>query len=436
MNYALDKISENKLELVLVFLLLFWNEHLNLPENINQAIKIANYIVIGFLIIRFILINRQQKFFFYVLTRDIPLMLLVGIALLSYFWSEAPLVTLNWSRRLLISTFLGVFLATRYTPRKQMYLLSWVIGIAAIFSLAVGFAFPSYGIDTEIGQETTWRGIYAFKQYLARVMTIGAIVFLIIIFESKKARWIPLFGFALTSCLLLLSKGKTALVSFLVSISLIPLYKLIKLKYKLRTFLFAITLILGFFLIMLIFGNLETIIVDWMGKDLQFNGRTPIWQTSIEQALKRPWLGYGYKAFWYSPVGLETAQGTWMIKAFFAQTNSITAYTSYPIGHAHSGFLDLFLDLGLLGFVVFIISCSMLFARLFKLIAKRKTIEYFWMLEMIILTLLLQIAESNNILDGTNYLWIFYVSISLSSAVEYHRLKHKNIITLPKLTPK
>ncbi|WP_143288358.1 O-antigen ligase family protein [Calothrix rhizosoleniae] len=382
---------------------------------LGQLIVLANYVIIPCLTIRLILINSQRKRLIYVITRDIPLILLVSITIFSLFWSASPLITFDYLKRLLLNTLFGVYLATRYNPREQMYILTWMIAIAAVLSLLGGLTF---------NQTEFWRGVYTYKQTLGTGMAVGAIAFLLTTFDSRRYRWITLAGFFLTVVLLLLSRSKLALSGFLISMSLMPIYKLVKQHYKLRTFLFTIMLILGLLATILVFNNLETIVVDGMGKNLEFNGRTPIWQNAIEQGLKRPWLGYGYHGFWTSPEGVEAMKGTWLFD-IYSKVRVTTGTSFKPI--AHNGFIDIFLQLGLLGLSVIIISCLIFFFRVFYLIFKTKKIEYFWMFQMLVLALFIQVGEGS-IIPGLTNLWIFYVSMSLSSAVEYRHLKKINAL--------
>ena len=71
-----------------------------------------------------------------------------------------------------------------------------------------------------------------------------------------------------------------------------------------------------------------------LGKDPTLTGRTGIWKLVIASAVKRPILGFGYRAFW---TGLQGES------AHLALTEGWS-----PTG-AHNGFLDVWLNLGLVG---------------------------------------------------------------------------------------
>jgi O-antigen ligase len=163
--------------------------------------------------------------------------------------------------------------------------------------------------------------------------------------------------------------------------------------------------------------NLETIVVDFLGKDLEFNGRTPVWTLAIEKALQQPWIGYGYSGFWSSEEAQYVISRTWLAKE-----------NPNEIYHAHNGFLDLFLQLGLLGTILFIISFTTLLKRVVTLVTLNRNVESFWMLEILAIDLFINLSESAIMLSSNNIYWIVYVMISFSSALECSKISKNGII--------
>lgn len=70
-------------------------------------------------------------------------------------------------------------------------------------------------------------------------------------------------------------------------------------------------------------------------KDPTFTGRNDIWEFAIENIRARPWLGYGFAAFWETP-----------FTVFQPTTEGSLATTA---SHAHNAFLDLTLTVGIVG---------------------------------------------------------------------------------------
>ena len=72
--------------------------------------------------------------------------------------------------------------------------------------------------------------------------------------------------------------------------------------------------------------------------DLTFTGRTDVWQFVSERLTQRPLTGFGFAAFWGTP---EVVYGMGQ--------NEVWANTA---GHAHNGYLDLALTVGIPGAVL------------------------------------------------------------------------------------
>jgi O-antigen ligase len=77
-----------------------------------------------------------------------------------------------------------------------------------------------------------------------------------------------------------------------------------------------------------------------LGKDATLTGRTFLWQLASDMAARRPWLGYGYGAFWLGP-------GSW--------AGYVADLMHWEAPHAHNGLLDLALDLGRAGVVLYLV---------------------------------------------------------------------------------
>lgn len=66
-------------------------------------------------------------------------------------------------------------------------------------------------------------------------------------------------------------------------------------------------------------------------------GRIPLWQECVDQLAERPWLGFGYKSFWTPQRILK-----------------ISHHQGWSIMQAHNGYLEMALNVGLIGAGLFI----------------------------------------------------------------------------------
>ncbi|NET33471.1 MAG: O-antigen ligase family protein [Cyanothece sp. SIO1E1] len=327
-----------------------------------------------------------------VASRSKLLWIFVGLLVLSVFWSDTPTATLRPAVAFVGSTLFALYLAVRYSWKEQLHLLAWAFGIAALLSLMFAIALPSYGLQGG----AAWRGIYHHYNTLGRIMLLSAVVFLLAAQPGQRYRWLAWIGFSLSTVLLLMSTSKTSLGIYLTLLLLLPLYKALRLYYKLAVLALMAGILTLSGMLLLVLSHLEAVL-GAAGKDLTFTGRTDLWALVMEMIAQRPWLGYGFRGFWRGWNGASAY--IWSVE------------TWHPV-HAHNGYLDLWLDLGLVGMVVFLLGFLLAFRRALIQVRLTKTPEH--LLQLMYLTFMLQynLTESVILLQNTLF-WILYASIML-----------------------
>ena len=379
---------------------------LKLPRPLPSALALLSFIVIPLLIVS------QWKRFTYVATRDIPLLLAVAIPLVSVVWSTVPEQTLAHNRALLSSTAFGMYLAARYTPKEQMRLMVWLFGVYVLLSLVIPLVFPSYGLADSDG--LSWQGIAGHKNGLAAAMAMATMLFLDLAIYGYKYRRIFFLGAAIAFTILILSNGKGALASFMALLPLLPFYKIAQQNYKLRTFFSIFALLITSVVIIVTLANMEFIVVDLLGKDMEFTGRIPLWNYLIQRGMERPWLGYGYGAFWTNPT--ETLRIALNVSWMSSIASGVKA-------HAHSAYIDLFLQLGWVGVLLMTLSFLTMLFRTILLLGLTRQIEYFWMLQLLLFMAIGNIANNaGEFLAYRSLYWVLYVSSACSTAVQLKRI--------------
>lgn len=412
-----------KLEIVSSVLLLLYLLGSAVDPALSSAIKAVSYPIVGLLIIL------QWKRFAYVSTRDIPLLLLVVLSVASVLWSASPDATANEIKALARSSLFGAYFATRFSIKEQMQLLIWVFSLAVVLSLIAAVALPDYGTHVAAAGGLSgrpWKGIFDYKNTLAAVASLAAMLFLCTAFDNPKQRLIALLGVAVSVILIVFSQSKTGLVVFIILLLLLPLYQITRQQYKLQVLLYLPVLLLAGSLAVLVVGNWEFLMVDILGKDVELNGRTPIWTLALEKGMERPWLGYGYVGFWTSDDALYVINNTW---AGSEARDGTVRFNS------HNGFLELFLQGGGIGFFLYVISLVTVFIRVAGFFNLTKTIESFWMLQTLVAIFLFNLTDAAGLVSP-NSIWIIYISIALSTIVERNRLrKAQYLSTNPSLQP-
>lgn len=353
---------------------------------------------LGVYAVTFCLIVLRWRRFVGVVMRDKLLLLLMVIAVLSVVWSVAPETTLRRSVALVGTTAFGIYLAMRYTLADQLRLLAWALGIAALLSLVFGLALPSYGVSSDPLFQGDWQGIYNHKNALGSDMSLAAVVFLILATSSGRRRWLAWGGFVLAVCLILLSDSKTALVVLLVLLALWPIYRSLRWRYTLALPFLIFAVLSGGGVATWLASNAD-VVLGTLGRDTTLTGRTELWSLVWDKVWERPLLGYGYSGFW---LGLE------------GESASIWLATGSEVPAADNGFLDLWLNLGLLGVLVFVAGFSAAFLKAAAWARASRMSEGIWPCIFLTFVLLYSISESV-FLRQNSTLWILYVSTVLST---------------------
>jgi exopolysaccharide production protein ExoQ len=418
LNSSYNKVSQQnsvilkKIEAVLVVFLLVLVEIKNVPQFVLSIIGLLYYVIP-----LIVMINRWKRFT-YILTQDIYLTLLILLAIASFLWSENPSKTLESVKYLLRCSVFGIYLGMTFTPKELLRIVSSAMFILMIISLFIGLLLPGYNAKI-INSSLAWSGVFGHKQDFGPYMGFAGLTFLINYFDRRSNRWFALFGLALAIILIFLSKSATALIIFCVALNIMIMYKVIK-QVKHRGILLLTLLAIYVSVLVVVAVNIE-IIVGLLDKNLELNGRTPIWTLAIESALKRPWLGHGYQGFWTSEASNYVIANTWAIASEGFRTGDTTF-------HSHNGYIDLFLDLGAIGLSLFMINLFSLLKRIIYLSFLNRRIENFWCFQFLVFFLVNLYANGRGILWYKTD-WILYLAICFSSALEYNRMrrdKHKS----------
>jgi O-antigen ligase len=356
---------------------------------------------LGFYGATFLLILVHWDRFVNVALSDPLLLLLVGIVVASVLWSAAPTVTLREDVAFVGTTMIGAYLAARHGPGELLRLLAWALGIGALLSLVFGLALPSYGLDPA-DLDGAWQGIYSGgKNELGRNMALSSMVFLLLALGARRYRWVAWLGFGLSVGLLLLSDSVTSLVTFLIVLVLLTAGMALRWPYTLAVPGFVLLLAGSALATMWFAGNMESVFGAF-GRDSTLTGRTLLWPAIVEMIWQRPWLGYGYGAFWLGWEGESSQVWHW-------------TFGIEPV-HAHNGFLDLCLHVGLLGVSIFALGFLAGFRRAVSWARATTTWEGLWPLAFLSFILVYNVAESS-LLANNSILWLLYVVTVVSTVV-------------------
>jgi len=109
------------------------------------------------------------------------------------------------------------------------------------------------------------------------------------------------------------------------------------------------------------------------------------------------WLGFGFAGFWST----NLANVTWILGGFAP-------------GKAHNGFIDMLLEVGVFGVLIFLLSAAIAMRRSMRLITRERTLEAEWPLLLLSLVLLDNMFESDLMVQN-GFLWVLFVAVTVSA---------------------
>lgn len=367
------------------------------PDPVDYTLQ-QNIFFLTYVISFFLLAIRWKKAL-YTLSKDRTIWLLLAIAFVSVIWSSNPKNTLLRSIALIGTSLFGLYLASRYTIREQLKLLGWscalIIGLSILFAIVI----PHYGTMDSGIHAGSWRGIYIHKNILGKIMGLGGVVFVLLAIDSKEDRWFPIAGLALSCCLIVLSRSSSSMINFAATIALIPVCAMFRWRYTVMVPAIIAVVLFGGGLSLWLDRN-ATILLGSIGKDLTLTGRTRMWPAIMEMIWRQPLQGYGYNGFWFN----------WDSPGAY-----VWAASNWTPPNAHNGFMDLWLDFGLMGVVVFAVSFLQTLWRGLKLLRVDRHAASSWSLLYLIYLVLGNLTESC-LINRNDIFWLLYIAISFSLA--------------------
>ena len=333
----------------------------------------------------------RWKHVLYVVKKNKSFLLILLLAIFSVLWSEKRDATAIASIRLVGTSMFGLHLAVRYSLKNQVNLLAQMFGWASILSILFAILLPKYGIMGE----GMWRGIYTHKNGLGYIMVQAVSAFLITRKLKDKAKISNLY-IVISISLIVLSDSATSLVGIVYLLVLLLVIQPFRLSYRSMIFSLASTSTILFLLFISLIANAKAI-AEFLGRDLTFTGRTDIWIAVWDMIMNRPWLGYGFSGFWH---GLD------------GPSHYVWTRTGWPMTHSHNGFMELWINLGLIGLLIFIFVYLRNIRDSLKLIRLSSSFTSFFPILSLGLIFMQNLTESP--LKNSQFCWMIFTCLSFT----------------------
>jgi len=236
-----------------------------------------------------------------------------------------------------------IYLVLRYQIEEILRILMVTLFCVALLSTFFAIFVPSIGVMSTFLEQGDWSGVYRQKNTFGRQMMLMVMAGLFLLTNYKKDT-LSICAVILGVTLVIMSGSRTAY-----GLLILGLFFMLVIHFIERPMVFSFILISGTG--GAIFGIYQVLIKDippialnvenlaLLGTTLPMTGRIGVWQYAAEWIEKSPWFGYGYDGFWKVRQKLD----------------GMGEATEWMPNDAHNGYVDIVLQLGFIGLVVFIL---------------------------------------------------------------------------------
>ncbi len=323
----------------------------------------------------------------------------IGLAFVSTIWSVDPGVSFRRSVALLFLTLAGVVLASNYRWPKLLEVLSTSFAIVVLLCFVFCLLLPRYGRMTTLFPGA-WRGVWFEKNALGDNMAVACVTFCAAARLNAKRAWFWLIMTVLAVALLLLSRSKTSLVSFVLGCAALAFVVLVKrgpVTGVLTTFLSVTAMLV---LAAVVYFHTDAVFA-LLGKDATLTGRTSLWDAVLVQIHRRPMLGFGYGAVWEN-------------KDVWAPLAQISKRAKFVAAHAHNSWLEVWLALGLVGLILFSVYFMETWVR--TIVAAYSGAGGYFALPFLLIFSLMTLTENVALVYNNGFFWVLFVVLAVKLA--------------------
>lgn len=361
-----------------------------------------------------VLINRKfnwGKLF----TKNSWLTMLLLFMILSISWSEFSFVSFKRFVKIVGAIIMALVVLTEQNP---MIAITTIIRRCAYLHLPMSIIviryFRNIGITFDwTGSAQSWQGITSSKNVLGQVAMVAAFYFLWEIVRNwKKSKWkslksINLVYFLMGAYLLKGSDNSLSLTSVSVfCLATFIFFRLKSLGYNIQrirrfmNFMMAGTLsFLSLITVHSIVGFSEESLfgkfITTFGRDITLTDRTIIWN-DIYNVVRNPLLGVGFGGFWIGEI----------------MNIPFSAGMTWTLGQAHSGYVDTYLQIGLVG--VFLLIGLIIKTPNTLLKSYLSNVEFSWLRVALFITIVYINITETTFLRGDHHLWFLLMIITIN----------------------
>jgi O-antigen ligase len=316
------------------------------PDDYLEGSPVDRNIYIGFLLLGLVLLLRRKVNWEWIWQNNKWIFIFFLFAGVSVLWSDYTLVSF---KRWIKAVGLLVMVMLVLTEDDPVEALRWVFRKTALvllpFSILLIKYYPEFGRSYSLAGGQMYTGVTGNKNMLGALCFIAGVFFVWDLLAlrrgsvegGRRTAWIDILMLLMIGYLFQKANSATSLVCFVLGVGILVFLEMPGVKKNVGHFgVYVVVSLLVFGALDVLFGLGEAI-VSGLGRDMTLTGRVEIWDEVIKMA-ENSVVGSGYESFWLG----DRAQRMWDIY-------------SWGINQAHNGYIEMYLNLGIIGLVMLIL---------------------------------------------------------------------------------
>lgn len=349
-----------------------------------------------------------------------PLSALLGLMLVGCIWSNYQVVSFGAAMVQLATTSFALFLATSFDWREILRVfggtLRGILFTSVLFELFAAVIvrgpiqpfFPNYSGDHPPAVAFYWtqgnlfsndriQGIVGNSNMLAYMAMVGIVVFAIEFAANTTTRLVSALSFLAALPMLVLSRSASIgfAMAAIVAAAVVSIAAEGKDRDTRHRYYRVAWGVIGTAALLVLTYRAE--IFSLIGKSPDMTGRTKIWKVVLHLIDQRPLQGWGWSSYWVPWV--EPYKG-------------LVVINHVPYYQAHNAFLDVWMQLGIIGLGLFLLLIGLTFVRLWRLAVRHTSPLYLWPILVFVGIVTQNLTESRILVEiGWVILVLFAVKV-------------------------
>jgi O-antigen ligase len=347
---------------------------------IGYGLTLFSYLLVTVFVLRY---RRSVLAFAY---RFKALTALGVLALVSVLWSQDPARSAVFASSYLLLTLFTYGLVFRCDIDQLISITLKTGALLSLLSIAIVLIAPTVGTSqgADALRSGSWNGIF-----IDRTSAAKCFVFLlspaIVNWQPRLIRVDRLLYIAMLSLLILQAHAVTSTIA--VCAYAVFMYTLTFVR-KHKLHLSPLPRVIGVLALIcacICLYAFAPVLLEALGRDSSLTGRSDVWMAVLRSIERRPLLGYGFSSFWLGMQGESAA---------------VLTSTRWVFGYAHNGVLEIWLQLGVVGVLLFVITLVNAVKDAWLCFISDNRGKYDWYIGLLFLTVIFNIDEETVVLPN------------------------------------